>query len=310
MSKPLILLTGCFGQLGTAIQRRWDAASLSADYDLLPVDASQLDLTDAPDVRAYLDQLKPRYVINTAAYTQVDNAESDSEAAFALNGDAVSVLARWCSKNDCTLIQISTDFVFDGQADSPYLPEAATGPLSVYGASKLAGEHHVRDRLPHNGIIVRTAWLYSEFASNFVKTMLRLMDERPELKVVNDQIGSPTSAHTLAQFILTLVQKGATHGVFHWTDGAEISWFDFARAIHEAGRSCRLLANDVSIKPILSSAYPTPATRPAYSVLDRTSSLALIDEDAEDWQSALKHVVENLVRIASRSDNKEPNESS
>ena len=308
MSKPLILLTGCFGQLGSAIQRCWDAAPLSADYELLPVDVIHLDLTDAPDVRVYLDQLKPRYVINTAAYTQVDNAESDAEAAFALNGDAVLVLAHWCSKNDCTLIQISTDFVFDGQAGAPYLPEARTGPLSVYGASKLAGEHHVRNGLPQDGIIVRTAWLYSEFGSNFVKTMLHLMSQRAELKVVNDQIGSPTSAHTLAQFILTLIQKGTTHGVFHWTDGAEISWFDFAWAIYDAGRSCRLLANDVSILPIPSSAYPTQATRPAYSVLDRTSSLTLIDEHAEDWQSALRQVVENLARIASRADCKKPDE--
>lgn len=310
MSKPLILLTGCFGQLGNAIQRCWDTGSLSVDYEMLPVDASHLDLTDAADVRAYLDQLKPRYVINTAAYTQVDDAESDAEAAFALNGDAVSVLAKWCSRHDCTLIQISTDFVFDGQADTPYLPEAATGPLSVYGASKLAGEHHVRDRLPYNGIIVRTAWLYSEFGTNFVKTMLGLMNERSELRVVSDQIGSPTSAHTLAQFILTLIQKGATHGVFHWTDGAEISWLDFARAIHEAGRSYGMLANDVSIQPISSSEYPAAAARPAYSVLDRTSSLALIDEEPEGWQAALKHVVKNLARMASCAGTKDPNENS
>ena len=299
MSKPLILLTGCFGQLGTAIQRCWDAGSLSTDYELLPVDANQLDLTDALDVSAYLDQLKPRYVINTAAYTQVDDAESDAEAAFALNGDAVSVVAQWCSRHDCTLIQISTDFVFDGRADTPYLPEAATGPLSVYGASKLAGERHVLERLPHDGIIVRTAWLYSEFGSNFVKTMLRLMGERRELKVINNQIGSPTSAHTLAQFILTLIKTGTTHGVFHWTDGAEISWFEFASAIYREGRSYLLLEGDVSIQPIQSNEYPTPAARPAYSVLDRTASLALIDEAAEDWQAALKHVVENLARMAS-----------
>jgi len=299
MSKPLILLTGCYGQLGTVIQRHWDVASLSADYELLPVDANQLDLTDAPDVIAYLDQLKPRYVINTAAYTQVDDAESDAEAAFALNGDAVSVLAQWCSRHDCTLIQISTDFVFDGRADIPYLPEAATGPLSVYGASKLAGEHHVLDRLPHDGIIVRTAWLYSEFGSNFVKTMLRLMGERHELRVINNQIGSPTSAHTLTQFILTLIKKGTTHGVFHWTDGAEVSWFDFASAIYEAGRSCGMSANDVSIQPVSSSEYPAAAARPAYSVLDRTSSLALIDDEPEDWQAALDYVVKNLAQMAS-----------
>ncbi len=153
--------------------------------------------------------------------------------------------------------------------------------------------------MPHDGIIVRTAWLYSEFGSNFVKTMLRLMGERHELRVVNDQIGSPTSAHTLAKFILTLIQKGTTHGVFHWTDGAEISWFDFARAIYEAGRSCRDAFKRCLYPTDSSSEYPTPAVRPAYSVLDRTSSLALIDEAAVDWQAALNYVVENLARMAS-----------
>jgi len=298
MSRPLILLTGCNGQLGTAIQRCWGASAVSGDYELLPVDVDQLDLTDATNVRAHLDRVKPKYLINAAAYTQVDGAESDAEAAFALNGDAVSVLSRWCGGNGCNMIQISTDFVFDGTADSPYLPGAATGPLSVYGASKLAGEHHVRDSLPRDGIIVRTSWLYSEFGSNFVKTMLRLMGDRPELKVVSDQIGSPTSAHTLAKFILTLIRKGTTHGIFHWTDGPEISWFDFANAIYESGRSSGLISQEVLIQPIPSKEYPTPANRPAYSVLDRSSSLALIDEAAEDWQAALNHVVENLARMA------------
>lgn len=308
MTKSLILLTGCSGQLGTAIQRCWDAGPLSVDYDLLPVGVNQLDLTDAPNVRAYLDNVKPRYVINTAAYTQVDHAESDAEAAFALNGDAVSVLASWCEGSDCTLIQVSTDFVFDGRADAPYLPSAVTGPLSVYGASKLAGEHHVRDRLPESGVIVRTAWLYSEFGNNFVKTMLRLMGDRSELNVVNDQIGSPTSAHTLAKFILTLIQKGTTHGVYHWTDGAEVSWFEFASAIYEAGRSCGMLANDVSIQPISSSEYPTVAARPAYSVLDRTSSLVLIDDEPEAWQAALDYVVKNLALMTSAAAIKDHNE--
>ena len=305
MSKPLILLTGCSGQLGTSIERSWDASPPSVDYELLPVNAKQLDLTNAPDVRAYLDQVRPRYLINAAAYTQVDGAESDSEAAFALNGDAVSVLAKWCGGNDCTLIQISTDFVFDGKADSPYSPGAETGPLSVYGASKLAGENHMRDRLLDNGIIVRTAWLYSEFGSNFVKTMLRMMGENLELKVVNDQIGSPTSAHTLARFILTLIQNGVTHGTFHWTDGAEVSWFDFANAIYEAGRSSGLISREVLIQPITSREYPTPAIRPAYSVLDRSSSLALIDEVGEDWQAALIQVVENLARMSGCAESKD-----
>ncbi len=299
MSKSLILLTGCLGQLGTAIKKRWNASPLAALYELLPVDVDQLDLTDSEDVRAYLDQLKPQYLINAAAYTQVDGAESAAIAAFAVNADAVSELASWCAKNHCILIQISTDFVFDGKAIAPYPPHAETCPLSVYGASKLAGERHVRETLPNRGIIVRTAWLYSEFGSNFVKTMLRLMRERPELSIVNDQIGSPTSAHTLAQFILTLISSNTSHGVFHWTDGAEISWFDFASAIYETGRRHRLVPEDVLISPITSNDYPTAAIRPSYSVLDRTSSLTLIDEDPPDWRSALNQVVMNLAQTMS-----------
>ena len=299
MSKPLILLTGCSGQLGTAIQFHWDASPLAAAYELLPVDADQLDLTDSEDVTAYLDQLRPRYLINTAAYTQVDTAESEASSAFEINADAVLVLVRWCEKHGSTLIQVSTDFVFDGKTESPYLPEAETGPLNVYGASKLAGEQHVRGSMPNHGIIVRTAWLYSEFGSNFVKNMLRLMNKKKELKVVSDQIGSPTSAHTLAQFILALIASGKTHGIFHWTDGAEISWFDFAIAIYEAGRSYGLIKEEVAIRPTPCVKYPTPATRPAYSVLDRTSSLELIDGGVDDWQAALHYVVMNLAALSS-----------
>ena len=304
MSKPLILLTGCSGQLGTAIRFHWDASPLAAVYELLPVDADQLDLTDSEDVTAYLDQIRPRYLINTAAYTAVDTAESEASAAFEINADAVLVLVRWCKKNASTLIQVSTDFVFDGKTESPYLPESETSPLNVYGASKLAGEQYVRDAMPNHGIIVRTAWLYSEFGSNFVKTLLDLMRKKTEIKVVSDQIGSPTSAHTLAQFILALIASGKTHGIFHWTDGAEISRFDFANAIYEAGRSYGLIAEEVAIWPIPCGEYPTPAVRPAYSVLDRTSSLELIDGGVDDWQAALRHVVMSLAGHANRDEGK------
>lgn len=302
MNKPLILLTGCLGQLGMAITRHWDASPLAASYELLPVDVNQLDLTDSEDLRAYLDQVKPRYLVNAAAYTQVDGAESAAEAAFAVNADAVLELALWCKKYKSTLIQVSTDFIFDGHARSPYLPDAETCPLGVYGASKLAGERHVLDTLPDHGIVVRTAWLYSEFGSNFVKTMLYLMREKPELKIVNDQIGSPTSAHSLARFILALIASGTTRGIFHWTDGAEVSWFDFANAIYEVGRSNGLVPENVSILPISGNEYPTSAMRPSYSVLDRTSALALIDEDEQDWRVALNQVVMNLARISSNSE--------
>lgn len=298
MNKSVILLTGCLGQLGTAIKLRWDASMLATVYELLPVDADQLDLTDFKDVRAYLDQLKPRYIINTAAYTHVDDAELASETAFAVNADAVLELALWCKKHNSTLIHVSTDFVFDGQAKSPYLPDAVTRPLSVYGASKLAGERHVRDTLPYQGVIVRTAWLYSEFGRNFLKTMLTIMKERPELNIVDDQIGSPTSAHTLADFILALVDSGTTNGTYHWTDGAAISWFDFANAIHDAARAYGLLKENVSILPIPGSEYPARAVRPSYSVLDRTSALTLIDGTVQDWRTALNHVVMNLARMS------------
>lgn len=301
MNKPLILLTGCLGQLGSAIQRHWGASQLAASYELLPVDIDQLDLTDAEDVMAYLDQLKPEVIINAAAFTNVDGAEATQDLAYAVNAEAVSSLVSWCAANPCRLIQVSTDFVFDGSQREPYKPDALPAPLSVYGASKLAAEREILEHLPEAGIIVRTSWLYSEYGNNFVKTMLRLMQDKPALKVVNDQIGSPTSAHTLSQFLFELIQSGISNGIYHWTDGGEISWFDFAEAIYAQGKLAGLLANDVSIMPIPSAEYPTPATRPLYSVLDRGSSLDLAGSDPQGWESALQHVISNLARVASNS---------
>jgi len=298
MSKPLILLTGCLGQLGSTIQLHWGASQLAASHELLAVDIDQLDLTDAEDVTAYLNQLKPAVIINAAAYTNVDGAETDEELAYAVNAEAVSCLVSWCAANPCRLIQVSTDFVFDGAQREPYKPDAAPAPLSVYGASKLAGENEILERLPQAGIIVRTSWLYSEFGGNFVKTMLRIMADKRELKVVNDQIGSPTSAHTLTQFLFELIQSETSSGMYHWTDGGEISWFDFAEAIYVQGKLAGLLANDVTILPIPSAEYPTPATRPYYSVLDRSSSLALTGSEPQGWQSALQYVISSLAQSA------------
>ena len=298
MSKPLILLTGCLGQLGSTIQLHWGASQLAASHELLAVDIDQLDLTDAEDVTAYLNQLKPAVIINAAAYTNVDGAETDEELAYAVNAEAVSCLVSWCAANPCRLIQVSTDFVFDGAQRDPYKPDAAPAPLSVYGASKLAGENEILERLPQAGIIVRTSWLYSEFGGNFVKTMLRIMADKRELKVVNDQIGSPTSAHTLTQFLFELIQSETSSGMYHWTDGGEISWFDFAEAIYVQGKLAGLLANDVTILPIPSAEYPTPATRPYYSVLDRSSSLALTGSEPQGWQSALQYVISSLAQSA------------
>ena len=301
MSKPLILLTGCLGQLGSTIQLHWGASQLSASHELLAVDIDQLDLTDAEDVSAYLNQLKPAVIINAAAYTNVDGAEADEDRAYAVNAEAVSSLVSWCAANPCRLMQVSTDFVFDGSQREPYKPDASPAPLSVYGASKLAGEKDILARLPQAGIIVRTSWLYSEFGGNFVKTMLRIMEGKPALKVVSDQIGSPTSAHTLTQFLFELIQSETSSGMYHWTDGGEMSWFDFAKEIYAQGKLAGLLANDVRISPIPSAEYPTPAMRPCYSVLDRSGSLALAGFEPQSWRSALQHVVSNLAHKASTS---------
>ena len=298
MSKPLVLVTGCLGQLGSAIQQNWDASQMAAGYELLPTDIDQLDLTDADDLIAYLDQLRPAIIINTAAYTRVDEAETNREVAYAVNAKAVLSLAEWCRVSGCKLIQISTDFVFDGLAAAPYTTDAQTNPLSVYGASKLDGENHVLDLLPDTGYVVRTSWLYSEHGSNFVKTVLRLMRQRSELKVVNDQIGSPTSAHTLAHCLFDLIRTEAASGVYHWCDGGEISWFEFAQEIYQQGREEGLLDGEVAVQPIAGSDYPTAATRPAYSVLDRATSLTMMGGTAETWQSALKLVLTNLARAA------------
>jgi dTDP-4-dehydrorhamnose reductase len=298
MSKPLVLVTGCLGQLGSAIQQHWDASQVAARYELLPVDIYQLDLTDTDDLIAYLSQLHPAIIINAAAFTQVDEAETNREAAYAINAEAVLSLAKWCRVSGCKLIQISTDFVFDGAATAPYTTYAQTNPLSVYGASKLAGENHVLDLLPRTGYVVRTSWLYSEYGSNFVKTMLRLMRQRPELKVVNDQIGSPTSVHTLAHYLFELIHTGTKPGVYHWCDGGEISWFHFAQEIYQQGRDQGLLEEEVALQPIAGADYPTPATRPAYSVLDRGTSLTIMGGAAETWQASLKLVMINLSRVA------------
>ena len=297
MIKPLVLVTGCLGQLGHAIQQHWFASQMATNYELLPVDIDQLDLTDTDDLIAYLDQLRPAIIINAAAFTHVDEAEANREAAYAVNAESVLSLAKWCRVSGCKLIQISTDFVFDGATTAPYSTNAQTNPLSIYGASKLAGENHVLNLLPRIGFVVRTSWLYSEYGSNFVKTMLRLMRQTSELKVVNDQIGSPTSVHTLAHFLFELIHTNAKPGVYHWCDGGEISWFHFAQEIYQQGRECGLLEEEVAVQPIAASDYPTPATRPAYSVLDRSTSLTIMGGTAKTWQAALKLVLINLARM-------------
>jgi len=286
-----IVLTGAGGQFGQTLVACWPDSLLS-QYELIPLMRGDLDIADAAAVHSTLDALQPVLIINAAAYTAVDKAESEAEAAFAINERGVANLA---AASTCPLIHLSTDFVFDGAASTPYAENTATAPLSVYGKSKLAGEKALLAQKP-DAMIIRTSWLYSEYGANFVKTMLRLMSERDALSIVNDQIGSPTSTHSLAAVVCSAAStrldsaampKEPT-GIFHWSDGASITWFDFALEIQTQALALGLLKSRCTLRPIPTSEYPTPAARPLYSVMSRARARAEFDCPTNTWQAELK----------------------
>jgi dTDP-4-dehydrorhamnose reductase len=256
-----ILITGANGQLGSELQ------VLSKDFsqfEWIFTDREELDLCDLENLTSELSKINPQFIINCAAHTAVDRAEAEIELSDVLNHQAVGIMAKWCQTNEAKFIHVSTDYVFDGTASNPLTESASTGPINVYGQTKLAGEIACMRENP-NAIIIRTSWVYSSFGANFVKTMSRLMQERDSLSVVNDQIGSPTYAGDLAQAIMTII----THqhwqaGIYHFSNEGEISWYEFALAIQEIG------GFDCAISGIPSSAYPTPAKRPQYSLLDKS----------------------------------------
>ncbi|GJM12031.1 MAG: NAD(P)-dependent oxidoreductase [Pseudohongiella sp.] len=293
MSAPLIVVSGASGQLGRTFAEIWPTAAIPA-YSFLALDRTELDISEPEQVDAVLSELRPAVIINAAAYTQVDKAESDSDNAHLINATALEALAGWAARNDSRFFHISTDFVFDGSGKSPYRPDQEAVPVGVYGASKLAGEEKLSNLAPGNSVIVRTSWLYSEHGNNFVKTMLRLMGERDELSVVDDQIGSPTSTHSLANLIFAMIQQGGAKGIYHWTDGASISWYEFAKEIQKQALSEGLLEKAITIHPIKTEEYPTPARRPAYSVLDRGKALDEFDCPGQDWQEQLSIVIRAL----------------
>ncbi|MEW6446128.1 MAG: dTDP-4-dehydrorhamnose reductase [Pseudomonadota bacterium] len=290
---PRVLLTGAHGQLGWELQR-----SRPAHIELHAHDADTLDITDAEAVRAMIEAVKPTWIINAAAYTAVDKAESDTPAAHAVNAEGPRLLAEAARAAGARMAQISTDFVFNGGQGRPYLPDDATAPLGVYGATKLNGERAVRETLGAHALVLRTAWVYSTHGHNFVKTMLRLMRERDQLGVVADQIGSPTWAHGLAQTLWQAVRTGLG-GVHHWTDAGVASWYDFACAIHDEARALGLLERDTAIRPIRTQDYPTPAARPSYSVLDKTSTWQALSIDAPaHWRTQLRAMLHDFKESA------------
>ncbi len=285
-----ILVTGGGGQLASAL---FDAAR-ATDHDLRMLSLDELDITDAAAVRRILDRERPAAVVNAAAYTAVDRAEEEEELATRINGDSVGGLASACVESGARIVQVSTDFVFDGAASRPIGPAETPRPLSAYGRSKLVGEERCREHGGDSWLIVRTAWLYGSGHQNFVSTMLRLMRDRTEIGVVADQIGTPTWTGTLASGILRLIDRGAS-GIHHLTDSGVATWYDFAVAIQEVGRGLGLLPRACVVRPISTSEYPTPAIRPCYSVLDKAKTFEILDGPTPHWRSGLVRCLEGWV---------------
>jgi dTDP-4-dehydrorhamnose reductase len=283
------LIIGSGGQLGRALQQTApDGAELTAPSE------AECNLTDPSHVRYWLSQTKPDLVVNAAAYTAVDAAESDAATAAQVNCDAVRSLAQATRNAGARLVHISTDFVFDGCSNRPYLPNDAPNPVNVYGRTKLDGEHAALEAAS-SALVVRTAWVYSESGRNFVHTMLRAMRERPEVRVVADQIGTPTYARNLAAAIWALT-AGDAQGIYHFTDAGVASWYDFAVAIAEESLARGILERTPAIVPICTADYPTPARRPAYSVLDKTKTSLLLGNWGQHWREALRCMLNRLVR--------------
>ena len=283
------LVFGSTGQLGQELQR-----TRPPGVDVIAASRQEVELCDRLAVLDFVEACGPDVIINAAAYTAVDGAESKPDLAVAVNGEAPGFLARAAQRCGARLLHVSTDFVFDGESDRPYTPRDEPRPIGVYGHSKLAGECRVREILPLSSVILRTAWVYSRFGNNFVKTMLRLMGERSELRVVNDQIGAPTWARGLAEALWALSDHPEAHGIYHWTDGGQCSWHAFACEIQARALALGLLDRQIEIEAIPSSEYPTPARRPAFSVLDLSAIEALLERKAQPWQDQLQKMLQEL----------------
>lgn len=282
-----ILVTGSNGQLGSEL-RQLATAMDDEDYHFIFTDVAELDITDRQAVCDFVEQNHVNILINCAAYTAVDKAESDPELADLLNRVAPGYLAEAMDAVGGTMIQVSTDYVFDGTAHVPYMEDAPTNPTGVYGRTKLAGEEEVI-RGCTGSMVIRTAWLYSTYGNNFVKTMLRLGRERESLGVIFDQIGTPTYARDLATTILHVVKVGIKPGVYHYTNEGVCSWYDFTRAIHRiAGIS------SCEVKPLHTEEYPTPAARPHYSVLDKTKIKEAFGISIPWWEDSLRECIAQL----------------
>lgn len=283
MNKPTILVTGCNGQLGKELQA---IANQYPQFQFLFASREDLKLHHFGLVENFFIGTQPQFCINCAAYTAVDKAEGEKDLAMLVNGEAVGNLAAICKKYNTKLIHISTDYVFDGESETPYKEDDATNPINTYGASKLLGEQLCMKENAES-IIIRTSWVYSSFGNNFVKTMMRLMSERNEINVVSDQMGSPTYAADLAKAILDIIEsKKWTAGIYHYSNEGKISWYEFAIAIKEMNESvCK-------VNPIATAQHPTAAKRPHYSLLNKDKIKTVFQIQIPDWKDSLKKCVE------------------
>lgn len=282
-----ILITGCNGQLGNEMQL---LEKQHPEHTYFNTDVQELDITNQEAVEAFVTENKIDGIVNCAAYTAVDKAEENKEFCAVLNTDAPAYLAMAVEKRGGWLIQISTDYVFDGTKHTPYVETDTPCPDSVYGSTKLAGEQAVL-KLCKKTMVIRTAWLYSTFGNNFVKTMIRLGKEKPELGVIFDQIGTPTYACDLAVAIFAAIGQGIVPGIYHFSNEGVISWYDFTKAIHRiAGiTTCK-------VRPLHTVEYPTPANRPHYSVLDKTKIKKTYGIEVPYWEESLHECVMQLMK--------------
>jgi dTDP-4-dehydrorhamnose reductase len=285
MSKPIVLVTGKNGQLGNELQV---LAPKYPAYSFYFTDVEELDITDERKVSLFFETYNPAICINTAAYTAVDKAESDRERALKINGDAVATLAASCKKVSARFVQVSTDYVFDGKATTPYTEEHLVSPVNYYGYTKLKGEEAAVANYLET-IVIRTSWVYSFFGNNFVKTMMRLMKERECISVVNDQFGSPTYAADLAEAIMQVATAPEVYpGIYHFSNEGVINWFDFAVEIK---KQCSFTC---SINAVDTSGYPTPAKRPAYSVMSKEKIKRVYDIKLKNWKTSLQKCIDLL----------------
>lgn len=281
----VVLVTGVNGQLGQALQKASQAVS---GIRFVFTDSKTLDITNPENCQAIFEEFQPNFCINCAAYTAVDKAESEADLANQINVVGVKNLAESCKECQTTLIHLSTDFVFDGEKNVPYTETDLPNPKNVYGQTKLQAEQAIQALLERY-YIIRTSWVYSEFGSNFYKTMLRLASERESLNVVNDQIGTPTNANCLAKVIIDIIQHPTSsiqpvYGIYHFSNEGVCSWYDFAKKIFE------LHNIPITLNRIPTSSYPTAAIRPKYSVLDKTKIKAIFGIQIKSWEEALKDI--------------------